>query len=132
MTGLLLLGAAAGSYTAHVGSDTKCSAWQGGEPTDVFHVDTNVNVDTRGGDQSCEELQKKHEVDEVTPMVLTLLTVALLIAFAVCWERKCGGRAAAVVVMDTQAAALVAEVVAAVLAVVANYDTYRLAGSSAN
>jgi hypothetical protein len=34
--------------------------------------------------------------------------------------------------MDTQAAALVAEVVAAVLAVVANYDTYRLAGSSAN
>jgi hypothetical protein len=92
MTGLLLLGAAAGSYTAHVGSDTKCSAWQGGEPTDVFHVDTNVNVDTRGGDQSCEELQKKHEVDEVTPMVLTLLTVALLIAFAVCWERKCGGK----------------------------------------
>jgi hypothetical protein len=80
MTGLLLLGAAAGSYTAHVGSDTKCSAWQGGEPTDVFHVDTNVNVDTRGGDQSCEELQKKHEVDEVTPVVLTLLISALLIA----------------------------------------------------
>ena len=51
---LFVLAAAAGSYTAHVGSDTECSAWQRGSPGDVFHVDTNMPAGSGG--ESCDEI----------------------------------------------------------------------------
>ena len=62
LTGFLFfLAAPAGSYTAHVGSGTECSAWQRGSPSDVFHVDTNM---PGGGGERCDEIVDDDDDDD--------------------------------------------------------------------